>query len=127
MRASFPSLEFAQILQAQRVELDRLAQKQEWLLNTVVNGGEVAIGRAKVGEQHGGFIPVYEWKLALHAFIVRASERSDFILGAVPLKLIAANQRSGRRQLAGRGPEERHVVFQLRIRQPAARAIVEYQ
>ena len=52
-----PSLELAQVLEVQIVEIDGCAEEQQrWLLG-VVDGAEARVGGAQVGEDHARTCP----------------------------------------------------------------------
>src|ERR1035438_2403764 len=82
----------------QVIEFDGAALEEQRRILAVVDGGEVAIGRAKVGEEHDGFIKILEGQLALDAFVTGSGHRCRQIGLAVELERISALDFFGRRQ-----------------------------
>ena len=116
-------LERADVPQLQLVERDEAADEQDRRAVAVVDGAERRVVAAEVGKQHVLLAPVLERQLALDALVAGRGQRGDLQHAVVPRVVHPERDgvRGGQRLL--RLDQAGHGIFELRVRQPAARAV----
>src|SRR5260370_15610653 len=81
-----PTLKQPLILQMQLLKFRWTSQIEFRRVVTIVDGREIAVRGAKVGENGLRLVPVLEWQFTLHALVVGLGDRRHFIGFATPLE-----------------------------------------
>src|SRR5579864_3098886 len=123
-RSGARASQVAQVLEVQIVVLNGIAEVENRRGIAVVDSSEASVRGSQVGKENIFLVPILERKLPSHAPIVSARDRRHFVSKTAPHELAGTPDLG--RQRFGWFRQKRNGVFQLRIREPAAGAVVKY-